>query len=500
MDSLKEISLIFCGDKGNFYKYKSGPQLVTFFNDYLLTHNEYGQGFPSRWVYVKEKLGEIINNDEINIFLDFILGKQFLIKEWGCTEVEAIEKAEKIRSEFNRILACDKYLISHKDGKFILTKQEDDFNLIGTGGYSTVYYQKSTGYAVKILKEEFVVDKGIRSRFKREFEITKSLQDIEGIIKVYSFDEGKCSYSMEYIEKTLEKYVLSEKINNEIKQKYICQILNTMSEVHKRDVIHRDLSPNNILIVDDLVKITDFGLGKNLNVLASHQTMNTNSAGQYYYCAPEQFRKLKEADKRSDVYSIGRVINYIMTGDPTNSHHLYGNVCNKATNNEATNRYRDAQELTKQFEFVVKYNQQKTREPVVRRKINDRIYDLDVEEYIYNMSAEDVSKTISQGIPAFVDAVVWFMGMSEENAQYIIQNIESTYKNACNWSYEANDPFAELAEKVIRGQFDFTVKETAAHILNHIAWDVNRFSAQHKVRRIIQDGVDPLIEEIIKKK
>lgn len=89
-----------------------------------------------------------------------------------------------------------------------------------------------------------------------------------------------------------------------------------MSLVHQRDVLHRDLSPTNVFFVNGIIKIADFGLGKNLNTLTSHQTMDTSSFGQLFYCAPEQLTLLKDADKRSDVYSLGRIINFVMTKNP----------------------------------------------------------------------------------------------------------------------------------------------------------------------------------------
>ena len=67
-DSLKQISHIFCGDVGEYYIYKSGPKLVDFFNRYYQESDKYGQGFPSRWIYVFNKLvatvykGNIIKN------------------------------------------------------------------------------------------------------------------------------------------------------------------------------------------------------------------------------------------------------------------------------------------------------------------------------------------------------------------------------------------------------------------------------------------------------
>lgn len=102
---------------------------------------------------------------------------------------------------------------------------------------------------------------------------------------------------MEPAETTLEDYILSNYLPDGTKLTCLRQILYIMSEVHKRGIIHRDISANNIFIISGMIKIADFGLGKDLNVFASHQTIHTNSMGQYYYCAPEQFMMLRDADK-----------------------------------------------------------------------------------------------------------------------------------------------------------------------------------------------------------
>lgn len=67
------------------------------------------------------------------------------------------------------------------------------------------------------MKDDYLTDTGIRSRFKREYNITKSLQDAFGIIRVYTFDEGSSSYTMEYAETTLDKYVKSFDLTDDIK-------------------------------------------------------------------------------------------------------------------------------------------------------------------------------------------------------------------------------------------------------------------------------------------
>ena len=88
------------------------------------------------------------------------------------------------------------------------------------------------------------------------------MQGTSGIIDVYSFDEGTCSYTMEPAETTLEKYLIDNNISEQIRVTCIRQILHVMTEVHKRDIIHRDLSPNNIFIMAGGNKNCRFWIGK----------------------------------------------------------------------------------------------------------------------------------------------------------------------------------------------------------------------------------------------
>lgn len=497
-DSIKQISHVFCGDIEGFYSYKSGPKLVGFFNQYFHANDRYQSGFPSRWVYVYDKIVDMINTGNIDSFLNIILSKEFLVRDLGITEVAAVEKALETLNELNRIVGQDLCRITHVNGQYHLVKESDDLVLIGNGGFANVYRQKSTGLVVKKLKEDFVTDVGIRSRFKREFSITKSLQGTFGIIEVYSFDEGNCSYTMEPAETTLEDYVLNNALSDDNKLTCIRQVLYIMSEVHKKDIIHRDISANNIFLISGMLKIADFGLGKDLQVFTSHQTLHTNAVGQYSYCAPEQFMMLKDADKRSDVYSLGRVINFIMTGDPRDSHHTYRSVAEKATNSDAAYRYADAGQLSSFFEKAVQYHAQAENKERVEQKIFEGSYDTDVENYIYELSADRLSAALMNNMRGFSNALLSFMHTSEDQAQHIIQSIEKSFRDVCGRSFEANDPFASFAAQVISSDFSFVVKEVAATILRYVAWDVNRFSAQRLVERIIRTGVDPLLEDIIK--
>jgi hypothetical protein len=270
-----------------------------------------------------------------------------------------------------------------------------------------------------------------------------------------------------------------------------------MTEVHKRDIIHRDLSPNNIFILRGMLKIADFGLGKDLNIFTSHQTMHTNAVGQYYYCAPEQFMLLKEGDKRSDVYSLGRIINFIMTQNPTDSHHMFRTVTEKATNSDAAYRYADAGQLSTYFERSVVIHQKQESKAMIHEKIASGVFDEEIETYIYELPATNISSFLLNSVPGFYNALLQFMKCDDTHAQHIIQNIDSTFRDVCARSFSAYDPFATFSYKVLSDDFPFVVKEIAANILRYVATDVNRFSAQRLVEELKQKGLEPLLEDIL---
>lgn len=67
--TVRTIAELFCGDIQGFYSYKKGPQLIEFFNKNFQYDDHYGQGFPSRWAYTKDKLNELLENEEFETSL-----------------------------------------------------------------------------------------------------------------------------------------------------------------------------------------------------------------------------------------------------------------------------------------------------------------------------------------------------------------------------------------------------------------------------------------------
>lgn len=191
--------------------------------------------------------------------------------------------------------------------------------VIGSGGMAVVFRAHDTlmdrTVAVKMLREEFADDDGAVRRFINESKAVAMLshQNIVNIFDV-SVSENLKYIVMEYIEGITLKSYMSE--HGRLSFGEICnfteQILAALDHAHSRGVVHRDIKPQNIMILDDgSIKVTDFGIAK----LPSAQTVTeTDKAiGTVYYISPEQASG-KKVDARSDIYSLGALLYELATG------------------------------------------------------------------------------------------------------------------------------------------------------------------------------------------
>ena len=489
-DSLTKLSHAFCGDDYNLYEYKSGPNLVSFFNYYFGLKDTYYRGFPSRWIYVYDNLVKLQNTNSLDKFFNIILSKKFLLRENELDDISLANKTKQILEQFNLFFRVDLcFLKKEQDGKYKLVKESEDLILIGSGGFANVFLQKSTGLVIKKLKDDFLTDQAIVSRFKREFEITKSLQDEDGIIHIHTFDAIDCSYSMDKAEMTLSDY-LSHNTNISIQIRCVRQILHIMERVHSKGIIHRDLSPNNIFINKGQLLIADFGLGKDLSVFTSHQTVRTNALGQYFYCAPEQFMLLRDGDKRSDVYSLGRIINYIFTGDAANCKHPFRSVVEIATNEESSYRYEDAGKLAIAFEHAVdNFNKSQSEAVYDSMLLNGMDINDELEQYLFTLTGDNICRKINSNFN-YVHPIMRFMKRKASNKKYMLHAINDNYKEICR-QYEEYDAYLPIIKSVILDSFyNYADKEIALSMLEYIAIDRNRYCAQDLIRQLYRMNLE----------
>ena len=138
-------------------------------------------------------------------------------------------------------------------------------------------------------------------------------------------------------------------------------VLEGMAYAHSQGVIHRDLKPDNILLIAGIVKLTDFGLGKNLVGGTVGLTKTFLGAGTEPYMAPEQFSALKESGKPADVFALGKLLMEMLTGEepvvgvpdvseiPERFRYFVSRCCDQ----KPDNRFNDAQEALDVFLRVV---------------------------------------------------------------------------------------------------------------------------------------------------
>ena len=188
----------------------------------------------------------------------------------------------------------------------------------GTGGYCEVWEcTRSTDnnkFAKKELPTNYTPED--HSRFIREVRILSKL-DHPNIVKVIdvSLQKRPLFYVMPLYNTCLQEEI-SQLIGNEDRiYKIFSAALDALEYAHQQGIIHRDLKPGNILINNDHdVVVADFGLGRILDSTSPRKTKTGSSIGTYLYMAPEQFADAKNADIRSDIYSLGRILYELYTG------------------------------------------------------------------------------------------------------------------------------------------------------------------------------------------
>lgn len=191
--------------------------------------------------------------------------------------------------------------------------------IIGVGGMAVVYKAYDNiddrTVAVKILKEEFLANEEFRRRFKNESKAVAVLSH-PNIVKVYDVSFGdKLQYIvMEYIEGiTLKEYIEQQKVLNwKEAVHFTTQILRALQHAHDKGIVHRDVKPQNIMLLQNgNIKVTDFGIARFNR--GETRTMTENAIGSVHYISPEQARG-EATDDKADIYSVGVVMYEMLTG------------------------------------------------------------------------------------------------------------------------------------------------------------------------------------------
>ncbi len=209
----------------------------------------------------------------------------------------------------------DKYLGKRLDGRYEMRE------LIGVGGMAYVYKAYDSvddrTVAVKILRDEFLSNEEFTRRFRNESKAIAILNH-PNIVKVLDVGFGQhLQYIvMEYIDGITLKEYLDQRKDIRWKEAvhFTVQILRALQHAHDKGIVHRDIKPQNIMLLSDgTIKVTDFGIAR-LSRSEMRATMDGEKAiGSVHYISPEQARG-ELTDEKADLYSVGVVLYEMLTG------------------------------------------------------------------------------------------------------------------------------------------------------------------------------------------
>lgn len=247
------------------------------------------------------------------------LGLALFIAVWGVIAVLSSVVVTKVIYGLERRVQANNQL-----GQYTLEKR------VGLGGMGVVYLAKHAllrrPTAIKLLPPGKAGSAAIK-RFEREVQLTSQIEH-PNVVNIYDYGrtpDGVFYYAMEYLDgfdldRLIGKYgrLPSARVRHIVRQ-----VAEGLAEAHAIKLIHRDIKPANIVVLNkgrqhDRVKVLDFGLVKEVRATKMDPSLSNMSAlvGTPLYLAPESITAPETVDHRSDIYALGAVAYYLLTGSP----------------------------------------------------------------------------------------------------------------------------------------------------------------------------------------
>lgn len=229
-----------------------------------------------------------------------------------------------------------------------------ELKFIGSGSYAQVFKYKDLDYDkfFCIKRANKNINDSEKERFIREFNCMKKLKS-PYILEVYKFDKNNYEYIMEYMDTTLLDYINknNNKIDKTMRKSIGLQIIKAMEYLWSNEMLHRDLSPKNILLnlYDDntvVCKIADFGLIK-LNE-SNLTNPSTEIKGSFNDISELQRVGFNKYDKPHEIYALTRILYFVATGK-VNLENENSDFISIGLNSDISKRYKDLNELKNEF-------------------------------------------------------------------------------------------------------------------------------------------------------
>ncbi|MEH7444276.1 serine/threonine-protein kinase [Bacillus sp. JJ1122] len=381
-------------------------------------------------------------------------------------------------------------------------------NVGKSGGFAIIkrYVHKDSRkkIALKELLPEFHSQPDYIERFIKEIEYTKRLKDNENIIEVLGekidHSTNTYHYMMPYAPMNLDEYISRNNAQLKFEERLSLfeQVLSAISYAHKNNIWHRDLTPTNILVLEDTantkLKVCDFGLGKDPESLSRLANSSIGGHGQWMYVDPDQYESLKKGTHLSDIFSLGKILYFILTGKKPLliKECKFINLINKAINKEFNNIDVFEKEYLKMKDiyFSLEVNSNLTLLEYVEKDDNEidwnQFYKLSLKaesiEHIYYDLIEPAMRVLNDDtkVNSFLEAV------GKDDELFINKFIESLQycHQSYGWPFNQQNNFTRFLIRFSRCSSNQNVKLNCLKEAWYIAAVANQWDSQDLILEV----------------
>lgn len=422
-------------------------------NDYF---EENGDFKIDDCVYLSEQYGNLSDKERLKILENIlnILIKSTINKSENERMVNRI--TEVLKRDFVRII---------KDNSNNIEVVQDD--VVDSGSYCNIV-RVCDGILRKELKDEYKNNIKIKKRIKYEFENMKKLEECPQILRVYDYDNVNDTYTMEQGEINLYSYLTSKKtITFEEKVKIIKDIIKGIVYAYEKSIIHRDLHLGNVLKIGGDFLICDFGLSKDLSLERSMKSSYT-AKNNHIFVDPYAINDFNKLDHKSDIYSIGKIMDYIFTykGDENNPFKV---IIERCISRDRQIRYNLAKEVLNDIDMVLQNEGKKDEKENIIRDIKRGNYNIKVHEFILSKVNDGIigKFIVKYNLSSFGVTILKFANIYQRK---IIDAIRNEFEEATGYGGWNNyDIFADISYYLCENAADDNVKNISKDILSKCA-------------------------------
>lgn len=424
-----------------------------------------------------------------------------VIVEWGGSSLRRTKAGRPSSEDARRTVG----------GRFLLEQPA-----IGSGGFADVYRaaDKKTGdtVAIKVLRDVGSIDEEAIKRFRRELRIMQGLAhpNVVPVLSDGETSENQIWYAMPLAQGSLSDFAAEVVLSPPVIVDILRQVCAGLIYIHEHGVYHRDLKPANVLRLSvedggtDAWAVSDFGLA----VQAERDTDPLTSTyrqglGSWVYTAPEQWQQARTADHRSDVYSLGKILQELLTGDvPVNAEvpvSVLRPVVERAIANVPDSRYQSVSEFVEAMERAVGarevHESWETREEQAER-LRDRLLSrpggddlIQVIEWALTLdeNSEEDMASLTRVLPWMDLVSIKWLGAWDQSAFGRVIHRFTEHVGSGSFSFEYCDTLANFLRRVTRGSEDPKALGQVVRALARLGTHHNRWHVRDVLVQILQE-------------